>query len=515
MLGCHPLSPQFGVTGAVPGSGAFEPGSGWVCQPGAGAVVLAPAGLCHGHQCPGVGRDTAHPWLIRDVCLIHGHAPGIPQQLPGVLGLPKSRAKQDGDRDPDPAVPTGPAQGCGSLPTGKPHPKQLPGWLRATGIQPLLPPTPQSRFQLRQNPRCPHRPGRAGMEGSPHRDGAGGWRQPNPPKVAIKPLHPKVFHVFLPRTGLPWPSAKHAPRAGLPPVFFQPFLHLSLSSRATSLSSGCSPRKSRSPRELQRSAPTGGDSRSPCHPRSLRGTIHPWRSEDKLLNPTLQSSPGRGKRDFKALKTRDPLHSGSIPLGTGVQGPQGLKNASPRPPAPAGHISSPSSLWFPREPRREGRRRHRQSWIPWEAAGRRCRPGQAGQSPREGRPAPPHRDIPALGGAGRESGRSSRWDGWPGAGEGRGFPENKAAAGCQRGRRRRGGRVPRGRASWGRGEAQKAQKKHKKSTGSLCFISLETPAPSQARPTGAAGQKALLLLPEVWSRRGSSILTPWGDIWGG
>lgn len=58
-------------------------------------------------------------------------------------------------------------------------------------------------------------------------------------------------------------------------------------------------------------------------------------------------------------------------------------------------------------------------------------------------------------------------------------------------------------------------KKHKKSTGSLCFISLETPAPSQARPTRAAGQNALLLLPEAWSRRGSSILTPWGDIWGG
>lgn len=59
-------------------------------------------------------------------------------------------------------------------------------------------------------------------------------------------------------------------------------------------------------------------------------------------------------------------------------------------------------------------------------------------------------------------------------------------------------------------------KKHKKSTGSLCFISLETSAPSQARPTGAAGQKApLLLLPEARSRRGSSILTPWGDIWGG
>lgn len=91
------------------------------------------------------------------------------------------------------------------------------------------------------------------------------------------------------------------------PVFFQPFLHPSLSS--PSLSSPCSPHKSRSPWELQRSAPKGGDSGSPCHPRSPRGTVHPWGSEDKLLSPALHRSPEWGKMDYKAQKNplRDAL----------------------------------------------------------------------------------------------------------------------------------------------------------------------------------------------------------------
>lgn len=79
-------------------------------------------------------------------------------------------------------------------------------------------------------------------------------------------------------------------------------------------------------------------------------------------------------------------------------------------------------------------------------------------------------EAPVILGAAERDGREQ--------GEVRGFPENKAAAGSQR-RRQRGGRVPRSRSSWGQGKAQK-------STGSLCFISLATPAPSQAWLTGAA-----------------------------
>lgn len=79
-------------------------------------------------------------------------------------------------------------------------------------------------------------------------------------------------------------------------------------------------------------------------------------------------------------------------------------------------------------------------------------------------------EAPVILGAAERDGREQ--------GEVRGFPENKAAAGSQR-RRQRGGRVPRSRSSWGQGKAQK-------STGSLCFISLATPAPSQAWLAGAA-----------------------------
>ena len=123
------------------------------------------------------------------------------------------------------------------------------------------------------------------------------------------------------------------------------------------------------------------------------------------------------------------------------------------------------------------------------------------------------------GSAGRGSGRSPRcpWQrrgGRPGAGEVRGFPENKAAAGSQH-RRRRGGRVPRSRSSWGR---EKAKKKHWEfvfylpgNPGSIPGMS-HRDSPARSRCCGRC---------RAWGRR-SSIPQAWGDVgrvtavwWGG
>lgn len=82
---------------------------------------------------------------------------------------------------------------------------------------------------------------------------------------------------------------------------------------------------------------------------------------------------------------------------------------------------------------------------------------------------------------GRRVGEASAILGTTEQGEVRGFPENKGAAGSQR-HRQRGGRVPGSCSSWG-------QEKSTKSAESLCFISLATPAPSQAQPAGLAQPK--------------------------
>lgn len=121
---------------------------------------------------------------------------------------------------------------------------------------------------------------------------------------------------------------------------------------------------------------------------------------------------------------------------------------------------------------------------PWLGSEGPCWGSEGGRAPWKGQEKPPA--------------ASALLAGWE-HGEGRGFPENKAAAGSRH-RLRRGGAVP------GRGVRQKQ--------GSLCLISLETPGP-EGRGKGIAQRGSP---DEMWEAQGSVRAQhrqhPWGDAWG-
>jgi len=131
---------------------------------------------------PSLGRRGF--WLFSGGCEGGEHrGRGGTGSLPRHRSLPSPKssiAGQGGCGEPDhPLQPGCNADAAGVPSEGTiPLSPQLPGWLHAAGIRPPRPPMPQPRFQLRQVPRHPHRPGpwegSAGMEGSP-------WRLCGPP----------------------------------------------------------------------------------------------------------------------------------------------------------------------------------------------------------------------------------------------------------------------------------------------------------------------------------------------
>lgn len=198
---------------------------------------------------------------------------------------------------------------------------QLPGWLRATGIQPPCPPTPQPEFQLQQAASPPPSPqplGGLGWDGGltvvaaglcHPRTAAGGGRRPRLPAAPSEAIMKTLcLEVFTPVLGA---SIQAAPKQGAcvaagqtRPARWPPSsVFLALSSPLPLLLSHIPLLRPEPLKTLfsQLTAVLGthgkgrGVTPSPTAPgRGLAEKIHPQMSKCKLPSPVLQGEPRAG-----------------------------------------------------------------------------------------------------------------------------------------------------------------------------------------------------------------------------